>query len=183
MRKLLVLKSVVAAFLLSTTIPAFADSSHSEGDAVNDTVITGKIKSKLAVDKITDAASIGVETNNGLVTLSGTAKTETEATKAIEIAESTDGVKNVNTDNLKISSSDQPTTDAYITAKVKGSFIKNNLSSTEKNVPITTVKVETQDGVVYLSGTVQKTSQIEKLTEIAKSVDGVKSVKTDLKAE
>jgi len=180
MKKSSIVKSVVAAILLSTALPAFADS-NTVGDALSDTAITGKVKSKLAMDKMTDATNIGVETNNGIVTLSGSAKTETEATKAIEIAESTDGVKSVNTDNLNVASSQQPTTDAYITAKIKGVFIKNNLSSGERNVPLTAVKVETQNGVVYLKGKVKNSAQKDKLIDLAKSVDGVKSVKTDLR--
>ena len=171
---------LTASLLLAASLPALADTSASVGNAVNDTVITAKIKSGLTTDSVTHAASISVETNNGIVTLTGTANSETEAAKAVEIAESTNDVKNVNASGLKVANSDQPMTDAYITAKVKGVFLKNNLTSGQENVPLASVKVETQQGVVYLSGTVEKHSQIAKLTNLAKTVDGVTKVKSAL---
>jgi len=50
-------------------------------------------------------------------------------------------------------------------------------------VPSRKVKVETTDGVVQLSGTVDSQAQIERAESIAKAIDGVKSVKNDLKAK
>ena len=45
------------------------------------------------------------------------------------------------------------------------------------------MKVETTDGVVQLSGTVESKAQSERAESIAKAIDGVKSVKNDLKVE
>ncbi|MGQ7186550.1 BON domain-containing protein, partial [Escherichia sp. HC-CC] len=45
------------------------------------------------------------------------------------------------------------------------------------------VKVETTDGVVQLSGTVDSQAQSDRAESIAKAVDGVKSVKNDLKTK
>jgi hyperosmotically inducible protein len=112
--------------------------------------------------------------------LKGVAQSDTEALKAVEIAESTDGVKNVDATQLRVAHSDQPLGDSFITAKVKGLFIKNNLTPDSQKVPVTTVSVETQRGVVFLSGTVENKAQIEKLTTLAKSIDGVTAVKSTL---
>jgi hyperosmotically inducible protein len=172
-----------AALLVSVALPVFAASSNSIGAAVDDSVITAKVKSSLAMNTVTHAETITVETNNGVVLLKGNAQSETEALKAIEIAESTVGVKNVDATKLRVSHSNQPLGDAYITAKVKGMFVKNNLTPDSQNVPLTTVSVETQRGVVFLSGTVQNQTQIATLTSLAKSVDGVSSVKSTLSVQ
>ena len=42
---------------------------------------------------------------------------------------------------------------------------------------------ETTDGVVQLSGTVDSQAQSDRAESIAKAVDGVKSVKNDLKTK
>ena len=74
--------------------PGNADSSV--GEFVKDSVITSKIKSKLLSAEDIDAMRIEVNTdNNGIVVLSGTAKTKAESDKAHEIAHSVDGVRKV----------------------------------------------------------------------------------------
>jgi len=172
-------KLLSAGLLVAMSLPVFAESSTA-GNTVTDTVITAKIKSGLTTNKATHALNIGVTTNDGVVTLNGTAKSDTEASTAVQIAESTDGVKDVNASDLKVMGSTQPLTDTYITAKVDGMFIKNNLTSGTPNIPVTTIKVETKEGVVYLSGTATKAG-IEKAKMVAKSVDGVKEVKSTVK--
>lgn len=167
--------------LAGVSFTALAATSNTVGAAVSDSVITTKIKSSLAVNDVTHSLNIGVETNNGVVTLKGAAGSVTEASKAIEISESTNGVRNVNASQLVVSNSNQPLADTYITAKIKGAFLKNNLAAGALNVPLIDVKVETQDGVAFLSGVVENSAQQEKLITLAKSVDGVSSVKSTLR--
>ena len=57
------------------------------------------------------------------------------------------------------------------------------LALTDDIVPSRKVKVETTDGVVQLSGTVDSQAQSDRAESIAKAVDGVKSVKNDLKTK
>jgi hyperosmotically inducible periplasmic protein len=65
---------------------------------VKDSVITTKIKTKLAAEHLASAKHIRVDTDrNGVVWLSGTTDTQAEADKAVEIARNTEGVKSVNT--------------------------------------------------------------------------------------
>lgn len=74
------------------------DRSHPSA-YVKDSVVTAKIKAKLAKDKMTSATHIKVDTDNsGIVMLSGTAKSQAEADRAVEIARATDGVKDVKSD-------------------------------------------------------------------------------------
>src|SRR5260370_19338154 len=63
--------------------------------AVDDSAITAKVKSKLATDRQTRAIKLGVETKDGIATLSGTVPTTTEKGEADKVAKNTDGVKRV----------------------------------------------------------------------------------------
>ena len=60
--------------------------------------------------------------------------------------------------------------DAWITTKVKTEF------GTTKGVHATDISVETQDGVVTLSGTVGSAKEKMRAIHVAKKVKGVKSV-------
>jgi osmotically-inducible protein OsmY len=62
---------------------------------VADAAITTKVKSKFAADSQVSALNIHVDTDNGVVKLSGTAKSQQEAAKAAEIAKATEGVSAV----------------------------------------------------------------------------------------
>ena len=64
--------------------------------------------------------------------------------------------------------------DKVVTAKVKTALLN------DPEVKGLQVNVETYNGVVQLSGFVDKAEQIPRATEVAKGVEGVKSVKNDL---
>ena len=69
---------------------------------VKDSVITTKIKAKLASEHLGSAAHIKVDTdNNGVVWMSGTANSQAEVNQAVTIARNTEGVKMVKSD-LKV---------------------------------------------------------------------------------
>lgn len=181
-------KKICVVALMAISLPVLAESSSKDmTNAMKDTVITTKIKSNLAASDVTHSLNISVETNNGVVTLGGTTKSDAEATMAVQIAESTDGVVDVNTSNLMVSddsgNSDakQLLADSYITAKVKGMFMRNDVTSGTENIPVTRINVETKQGVVYLTGDVDHQSQNKLAVKLAKSVQGVKDVVSNLK--
>ena len=64
-------------------------------DALNDGAVTAKIKSKMALDETVKALSIDVDTDNGVVTLSGTVNSQAERAKAVQLAKETAGVTSV----------------------------------------------------------------------------------------
>jgi hyperosmotically inducible periplasmic protein len=64
-------------------------------DALNDGAVTAKIKSKMALDDTVKALSIDVDTDNGVVTLSGSVTSQAEKAKAVQLAKDTDGVSSV----------------------------------------------------------------------------------------
>jgi osmotically-inducible protein OsmY len=65
-------------------------------EVTEDTTISTKIKGEFAKDKTVSAMGIHVDTNKGVVTLTGNAKSREEAEKAVSIAKSTSGVTSVN---------------------------------------------------------------------------------------
>lgn len=69
--------------------------------------------------------------------------------------------------------------DAFITTKVKAVLLAAS------GVPSHDVTVETNDGVVHLSGDIENKEQIEKVQKAIedKKIDGVKSIKNDLKVK
>jgi len=67
--------------------------------------------------------------------------------------------------------------DAVITTKVKAAFVKDDeLKATE-------IQVETFKGVVQLSGFVADASHISKATRVARDIEGVQSVKNDIRVK
>ena len=74
---------------------ADVDRSHPKA-FVKDSVITTKIKSKLATDHITSLGRIHVDTDaDGVVWLTGSARSQKAIDHAVSVAKSTDGVKGV----------------------------------------------------------------------------------------
>ena len=68
----------------------------------------------------------------------------------------------------------QTATDASITAAVKMKM------ADDPDVAAMDINVDTTDGKVTLNGTVQNSAEEGKAVDLAKSVDGVKSVKSNL---
>lgn len=95
-------KLAASCFIIGTLLAPVAAHADSEADNahpmtfVKDSVITTKIKAKLAEEKISSLAHIEVDTDrNGAVVLSGKVKTQEEADKAVSIARETEGVTSV----------------------------------------------------------------------------------------
>jgi hyperosmotically inducible protein len=96
-----VVKTLVVGMLLTVPVIALAaedgdaDRSHPKA-FVKDSVITTKVKSKLAAEHIRSLGYIHVDTDeNGVVWLRGKARTQEAADKAVEIARGTEGVTDV----------------------------------------------------------------------------------------
>jgi hyperosmotically inducible protein len=70
--------------------------------------------------------------------------------------------------------------DSVITTKVKEHFIQEKLFG-NKDIKAITLHVETHNGVVRLTGTVDNEAQLENAVNIAKKVEGVKKVESDVK--
>ena len=94
---------VLVATLLVGTFPACAPHHVSPAGtaAYDDTTITTRVKTALLNDPEVGALKIDVNTAQGVVTLSGTARSKAEEQKAIQLARGIQGVKDVKS-NLQV---------------------------------------------------------------------------------
>jgi hyperosmotically inducible protein len=91
------LATLTGITLLSTGC-AVVRGQETVGSYVDDAAITTSIKAKFIDDKIVSAGSISVETLNGVVQLSGFAKSTAEKLQAEQIARRTKNVRSVRDD-------------------------------------------------------------------------------------
>lgn len=158
------------------------DSSMNKvGDFMDDSSITAKVKAALVDHESIKSTDISVKTDQKVVTLSGFVESQAQAEEAVKVAKGVEGVTSVS-DKLHVRDSKNTSVKGYAgdtatTSEVKAKLLADDI------VPSRKVKVETTDGVVQLSGTVDSQAQIERAESIAKAVDGVKSVKNDLKTQ
>ena len=158
------------------------DSSMNKvGNFMDDSSITAKVKAALVDHESIKSTDISVKTDNKVVTLSGFVESQTQAEEAVKVAKGVEGVSSVS-DKLHVRDSKESSVkgyagDAATTSEIKAKLLADDI------VPSRMVKVETTDGVVQLSGTVENQAQSDRAESIAKAIDGVKSVKNDLKTK
>jgi hyperosmotically inducible protein len=98
-------KLATLCFAMGAAIAPVAFAADSDTDRnkpstfIKDSAITTKVKTKLAADTPSSMATIHVDTDkDGVVWMSGTAKTQADIDKAVSIAKGTEGVKSVKND-------------------------------------------------------------------------------------
>ncbi|MBJ9203198.1 molecular chaperone OsmY [Citrobacter sp. FDAARGOS_156] len=158
------------------------DSSMNKvGNFMDDSTLTAKVKAALVDHESIKSTDISVKTDQKVVTLSGFVESQAQAEEAVKVAKGVEGVTSVS-DKLHVRDSKDTSVKGYagdtaITSEVKAKLLADDI------VPSRKVKVETTDGVVQLSGTVESQAQSDRAESIAKAIDGVKSVKNDLKTQ
>jgi hyperosmotically inducible protein len=163
-----------------TTNGTTSSANESAPNNAHDTAITTGVKNAISNNASLQGQTIDVTTQNGVVTLKGTVDSDSQATSAVEMAQSIVGVKDVETTDLNVKDSQQPMTDAYITAKVKGILIREKLFG-DKDIAALGMSVETKDGVVYLTGHIDNKAQVKNAIKVLEGVTGVKKVVYDVK--
>lgn len=73
------------------------------GDAVDDSSITAAVQGKLTADRLSNFTRVDVDTEHGVVNLSGIVPSADQKARAAELARQVQGVKRVN-NNLQIQS-------------------------------------------------------------------------------
>jgi osmotically-inducible protein OsmY len=87
---------ILAAIMASTVVGCTSSpTQQSTGQAIDDGVVTAKVKAKLIEDPVTKAHQINVETFKGTVQLSGFVENDQARSRALQLARDTDGVKKV----------------------------------------------------------------------------------------
>jgi hyperosmotically inducible periplasmic protein len=162
-------------------------------DARSDTAITAELKGKITDSELLDNTDISVDTDHNVVTLSGEVATAEQKAHAEDLAKNTTGVLSVN-NKLAINpdkskglteTAGEKTKEGYdetkgalgnarITSEVKLKF------AADDTVKALNIDVDTSNGVVTLNGTVNSKAELQKAIQLAKTVDGVKEVKSNL---
>ena len=100
--------AAAAAALLSGCASGSKDAGKGESSAgqfVDDATVTAKVKTAIATDVgVKAAANVNVETDHGVVQLSGFADSRDQASRAVEAARKVAGVQTVR-DDIRIKSS------------------------------------------------------------------------------
>jgi len=90
--------ALAAMFVGGMSACAAQREQSTVGEYIDDSVITTQIKAKFAKDETVSALAINVETLQGVVQLSGFAKSANEKQMAEDIAKTVKGVKDVKND-------------------------------------------------------------------------------------
>jgi osmotically-inducible protein OsmY len=85
-----------AAIIANRAAAKATGAAGKVGDAMGESALTAKIKSKMALDDTINASAIDVDTNGSVVTLSGSVRSQAERDQAVRLARETAGVTAVN---------------------------------------------------------------------------------------
>jgi osmotically-inducible protein OsmY len=188
---------------IGTLLGAAAIALTAVACSSTDPGLTTAVKSKLAADDTVKAYKIDVDTKDAVVTLNGAVDSAAAKRRAVELARATEGVRDV-VDQMTVTPGVTPTTgvddkvqdeakeaardaddatdragdatsDAALTTKVKTKFLADDDISGLK------IDVDSNNGVVTLTGTVPTAAEKALALKTAKATDGVKSVVDNLK--
>jgi hyperosmotically inducible protein len=164
--------AVAAGAILLAAACATDRSAH---ERATDATITAKVKSRLAGDPDVPANAIDVDTRNGEVRLSGIVESERERAEAEAVARATEGVTRVINDiRVGERSVGQTVGDAAVTTRVKARL------AADPDVDATDIDVDTDQGVVTLSGAVDNEKERSEALDLARNTPGVKGVRDRL---
>lgn len=160
--------------------PSIASSQETQRTR-SDSEITARVKTALIGNDETKARQINVETENGVVQLSGFVDSQQMKAAAAETARGVSGVREVHNE-LVVRQGDRTagraTDDAVIAAQVKSELAADAGMATATNV-----NVEVRSGVVQLSGFVESVAQKQEAEQIARQVAGVTDVRNSIEVE
>jgi len=165
--------------------------------AQTDAGITTNVKAKMAADDTVKAYQVNVDTRNGVVTLTGDVDSALAKERAVQIARNTDGVREV-VDSITVTESAPTgglfdrdnadrgtgnigdnvrdiTGDAGITSAVKAKLLADSMVSGLR------IDVDTEDGVVTLTGNVKSKAEADRAMMLARSTENVTRVINNLK--
>ena len=93
------LATLAGVLLMATALGCASTAKHEgTGEYVDDTVITGKVKTAIFNEPTLKSAEINVETFKGVVQLSGFVSSAANEAKALQVASNVGGVKSVKND-------------------------------------------------------------------------------------
>jgi hyperosmotically inducible periplasmic protein len=162
------------------------EAAQAVRDTSEDAFLTAKVKTALALSKSASAFDIKVESDNGVVTLSGALPSSDDKAAILEVARGTDGVLSI-VDRIQVDPSaatltgDDELAERIADLKVESAVYERLLAS--EALDARRVRISVQGGVVRLMGSVPDSSQKERVREVVQSVPGVASVVNELEVQ
>lgn len=154
-----------------------------------DTWLTAKVQAKFFMDREVKGRNIDVDTQDGVVTLTGEVETPAQRRQAVALANNTEGVRSVN-DQLRLEaatdadqtaaagtsgrSNERVVEDAWITTIVQSKFFLDG------DIKGRDINVDTRNGIVTLQGEVENETEKLAAQAIAEETDGVGRVVNQL---
>ena len=146
--------------------------------ANSDAWLKTKVKATLLFHRNVSAENTEVDVTDGIVTLRGNATSQAQKELTTEYAKDVEGIKSVSNE-MKVSGRVEKThrtvavkiDDASITAQVKLALW------THRSTSVVNTKVETNRGVVTLSGKAKNAAEKDLVTKLVGDIDGVKMTK------
>jgi hyperosmotically inducible periplasmic protein len=143
----------------------------------SDTWLAVKVKTSLLFHRNVRATKTDVNVRDGIVRLSGEASSEAQKELTTEYAKDVEGVREVKNEMTVFTATAKPgetvgekIDDASITAQIKASLLSHRSTSALKT------KVETNEGVVTLTGVAKNGAEKSLVTKLVNDIDGVTSV-------
>lgn len=190
--------AVVAAIMLSTGTALAGGSEHESTDntaahlkqEARDAWLQGKLETALLFNEHLNSFNIDTEVEHGTAFLTGEVESGIDKDLAGEVAKSIDGIDEVENDltispkaaaNARSSESYKEKSEwrraianATLTAKVKSKLLLNDHTSGMD------INVDSSNGVVTLSGTVDSREEADLAVQIAQNVDDTQQVNDHL---
>jgi len=197
---------LVAISAAALSVPAQAG----QVGAIKDGWLVMKVHSEMVDENVLSGSDIDVDVKGGVVTLQGTVPSEAARARAVQVAKANDGVKSV-VDQLRIApavkhdgegkveaagekveaagekAADKTTSAVKKTGRaIDDGWIKSKIYAqylTDWNTVLddSDIDVDVDGNVVTLNGTVKSAEAKAKAVATAKSTDGVKSVRDNLR--
>jgi hyperosmotically inducible periplasmic protein len=188
-------------------VMAAAGTMSAAQQPIKDGWVTMKIHSMFVPEDALEGSNVDVDTDKGVVTLSGTVTSEAGRARALAIAKGTDGAKSV-VDKLRIGPAERELEDVAHDAgeattsaakevakdtkavaktgerKVTDGWVKSKIFAqylTESALEDSDIDIDVANGVVTLNGTVKTAAGKARAIAIAKDTDRVSGVKDNLK--
>lgn len=182
-----ILTCLIATASITTSFSTLADDRSNDWKATaNDAWIDGKVEATLLFNGQLNTFDINTDVNDGKVILTGKVGSEVDKRLATELAESIEGVDEVDNRLSVVTPQDyegnwdtftQDMKDVKIATVIKTRLLlESELSGTDINVDVS-------QGVVTLAGTVRNPSERDLAVAIAKNTADVSDVKSELSVD
>lgn len=167
------MKTLYSLFLMAAAVALLAISVPAHASKLDDRIESSAKKTYVFKTYLKDD-KVKVDSEDGVVTLTGTVSEESHKSLAQETVAGLPGVKSV--DNRLEVKGERPTdmSDAWLTTKVKSTLLYHRSVSGFKT------EVNVKDGIVTLRGNAPSQAQKELTAEYARDIEGVKDVTNEI---